>query len=217
MFLLAKSKKYYYDADAIREQLRHPGAKGTYGTKHQHAANPQYSHSGNEYNANVYSGRNKRDVWHVVTEPLKIAHFAAFGKKWIEPCILAGSSHKACGGCGSPWVRLAEKVFGKAEAPRKHIAGGDTTIGQGWEGTPRRAIVQVNTLGWQPTCKCDPQDDTGKSIVLDPFMGSGTTAIVAANNGRDYIGIDASEEYCEMARKRIAEETRQMNFIPEIT
>src|SRR5699024_9956085 len=42
-------------------------------------------------------------------------------------------------------------------------------------------------------------------IVLDPFIGSGTTAKMAALNGRDYIGIDISEEYCELARKRVAE------------
>ena len=40
-------------------------------------------------------------------------------------------------------------------------------------------------------------------VVLDPFIGSGTTAIAAMIAGRDWIGIDNSEEYCDMARKRI--------------
>ena len=44
---------------------------------------------------------------------------------------------------------------------------------------------------------------TNTKIVLDPFMGSGTTAISAINFKRNYIGIDISPEYCEMARKRI--------------
>lgn len=44
---------------------------------------------------------------------------------------------------------------------------------------------------------------TEAKVILDPFMGSGTTAIAAINNKRDYIGIDISPEYCEMARKRI--------------
>lgn len=42
-------------------------------------------------------------------------------------------------------------------------------------------------------------------IVLDPFMGSGTTGAVAIKLGRNYLGIDLNSEYCEAARNRIAE------------
>lgn len=44
---------------------------------------------------------------------------------------------------------------------------------------------------------------TEAQIILDPFMGSGTTAVAAKNLKRKYIGIDISPEYCEMARDRI--------------
>lgn len=40
-------------------------------------------------------------------------------------------------------------------------------------------------------------------IVLDPFVGSGTTAVAAFQNDRTYIGFDISEEYCLYARKRL--------------
>ena len=50
-------------------------------------------------------------------------------------------------------------------------------------------------------CFCPP---TG--IVLDPFIGSGTTALAAIQLDRNYIGIDISKEYCELAQKRIREE-----------
>ncbi|ABU56991.1 MULTISPECIES: site-specific DNA-methyltransferase [Roseiflexus] len=43
-------------------------------------------------------------------------------------------------------------------------------------------------------------------IVLDPMCGSGTTCVVARNNNRKYIGIEISQEYCEIARKRIEKE-----------
>ena len=48
--------------------------------------------------------------------------------------------------------------------------------------------------------------------VLDPFMGSGTTAIAAVNHKRDYVGIDLWQEYCEMAENRIKEHTAQVKL-----
>ena len=45
---------------------------------------------------------------------------------------------------------------------------------------------------------------TNAKVVLDPFMGSGTTAIAAESLGRDWIGIDISQAYCELARERIS-------------
>ena len=41
-------------------------------------------------------------------------------------------------------------------------------------------------------------------LVLDPFMGSGTTAKMALANGRNYIGFDISADYCAMAERRLA-------------
>jgi modification methylase len=54
---------------------------------------------------------------------------------------------------------------------------------------------------------------TNAKIVLDPFMGSGTTAISAVNFKRSYIGIDVSSEYCEMARDRIKKYQAQTKFL----
>lgn len=50
-------------------------------------------------------------------------------------------------------------------------------------------------------------------IVLDPFMGSGTTAKMAILNNRNYIGFEISEEYCEIANKRIEEAKQKYNKI----
>lgn len=42
-------------------------------------------------------------------------------------------------------------------------------------------------------------------LVLDPFMGSGTTAVAAKESNRNYIGFDVSKEYCDIASKRLEE------------
>lgn len=49
-------------------------------------------------------------------------------------------------------------------------------------------------------------------IVLDPFMGSGTTAIVAKKLGRNFIGIELNKQYCGLARKRILKEAPDTLF-----
>jgi len=49
-------------------------------------------------------------------------------------------------------------------------------------------------------------------IVLDPFIGSGTTAVACEQLGRRWIGIEISEEYCEIAKRRISAEAAQLKL-----
>ena len=96
LFLFAKSKSYYYDAEAIREEAEDrplsswaerrktepsrrgdPGVSGHVTTTHTLASRP---------------GRNKRDVWTIAPKPFKGAHFAVFPPALVEPCVLAGSA-----------------------------------------------------------------------------------------------------------------------------
>ena len=145
IFLLTKSKSYYYDAAAIAEpvaestpmRMRRKFGKNKYsagipGQAHQHL---------NDYRPNGYAEedipllRNKRDVWQINSVPYKGAHFAAYLPKLVETCLLAG---------------------------------------------------------------CPPD-----GIVLDPFLGSGTTAAVAKQMGRHYIGIELNPDYCTLAEQRI--------------
>jgi DNA modification methylase len=55
------------------------------------------------------------------------------------------------------------------------------------------------------------------AVILDPFFGSGTTGLVAVQNGRRYIGIDLNSEYCAIAAKRIDSELQQANIFKEAT
>ncbi|MDP1688510.1 MAG: site-specific DNA-methyltransferase [bacterium] len=58
-------------------------------------------------------------------------------------------------------------------------------------------------------------DSTNAEVILDPFMGSGTTAVVAKALGRKYIGIDISPEYCKMAEERIARNGKHKEVEPQ--
>tara|TARA_R110001606_G_C15236110_1_gene635674 strand:- start:62 stop:886 length:825 start_codon:yes stop_codon:yes gene_type:complete len=62
IWLITKNKKYYYDADAIKEPSK----------------------------SQQFNNKNRRNVWTITTKPFKDAHFATFPKDLIEPCILAG-------------------------------------------------------------------------------------------------------------------------------
>ena len=148
IFLLTKSKQYYYDAAAIAEPIAagtaaryrrgrgegHKYAEGIPGQGKVQGINK--ARSGGYYDdALMPTMRNKRDVWHINTVPYKGGHFAAYPPKLAETCILAG-------------------------CPK----GG---------------------------------------IVIDPFLGSGTTAAVAKSLDRHYIGIEINSEYCALAGARI--------------
>jgi site-specific DNA-methyltransferase (adenine-specific) len=50
------------------------------------------------------------------------------------------------------------------------------------------------------------------AVVYDPFMGSGTTAVVAVKTGRSFIGSEISAEYCSNANKRIEDYTQQIKL-----
>lgn len=56
-------------------------------------------------------------------------------------------------------------------------------------------------------CFSEPGD-----LVLDPVCGSGTTCVMARRNGRDYLGVDISEEYCSIAKTRLHTETTSARF-----
>ena len=104
LFLLTKSPRYFYDADAIREELgewskRAMESGWTRRTKNDAPGRGSdgkinaTGERGNGYGDTINpAGRNKRSVWTVATQPFPGAHFATFPPKLIEPCILAGSS-----------------------------------------------------------------------------------------------------------------------------
>jgi DNA modification methylase len=94
LFLLSKSPRYFYDADAIREPHSENAHHGL--SMERASAFKKQSEVGGHGNGAATinlnpAGRNKRDVWTITTQPFPGAHFATFPPKLIEPCLLAGS------------------------------------------------------------------------------------------------------------------------------
>ena len=214
LFLLTKSERYYYDADAIREP-RVEASAGRYA----------YALSGAPKGAEIVpgdvkgrrtrpegmreptAGRNKRTVWTIATRPYKGAHFATFPPDLVEPGVLAGSSPQACGVCGAPWERVTERTpnpAGLSGGLHREVGRPEGLINN----RPRdyeaeRAIGSSQTVGWRSTC--EHEDGSGACVVLDPFVGSGTTGQVALRHGRDFAGVDASDEYLTLAVARVSD------------
>jgi len=209
LFLLTKRTRYFFDAEAIKEDAIYADSGRSSATKNSLKANRK--RNGNDGNAESFRAitakRNKRSVWTVATAPFPEAHFATFPPKLIEPCIKAGTSeHGCCGACGAPWRRVTESKF----IPQQDVslergvrgANGQKAMDEssGREGSLRGTTTAV-TIGWRPSCACNA--NVVPCTVLDPFGGAGTTGLVCRHLQRKVILIEANPTYVEMARKRI--------------
>jgi DNA modification methylase len=218
LFLLAKSRTYYYDAEAVREPHARDWAdehRPVGGRKHRLDGGPMARNGSGQYDrdwdARDYSakmnlsGRNRRSVWTIATQPYKGAHFATYPEALVEPCILAGTSAKGCcPKCGAPWQR----IIGKATKQRIPRYPGDERLRETkMHGPPSWNAYE--TLGWRPTCACDAGEAV-PATVLDPFCGSGTTIAVALRLGRHGIGIELNPDYVAMAERRLARLPRRL-------
>lgn len=220
LFLLTKSARYFYDGEAVREvgvlAAGTRSAKGSAdrrGMRGVNARPPEYA---------VADGtRNLRSVWAIATRPFPDAHFATFPPALVEPCVKAGTSERGCcPKCGVPWVRQVERgalasADGTKATYRPTKGSDDQRVKGRSDGrTPNHSRARATT-GWQPSCECGGgAGGLGDAVearpyapvpcvVLDPFLGSGTTALVANGLGRDAVGIELSGEYVKLATKRL--------------
>ena len=66
------------------------------------------------------------------------------------------------------------------------------------------------TLGWKPGCGCGAE--CVPCVVLEPFLGSGTTVAVARELGRHGVGCELNPEYAKLARERIGKVEKPATF-----
>lgn len=208
IFLLTKNRKYFYDHVAILEpSTGQVGSAANFQRDSKEALVPGQTHTQHRQDRTPTEDkgqRNKRDVWFVPSSPFKGAHFATFPPKLIEPCILAGTSeHGCCSYCGAPWKRMTETTAMVIRPSDRREAAQEAGSGSGRTATSGTMLEPptTTTVGWEPTCTHEAP--VVPCLVLDPFIGSGTTGMVARKHGRYFVGIDLNPEYVKMAKERI--------------
>lgn len=221
VFLLSKNSRYYYDAEAIKQEAKYPddkrhpmGSECSWKldgrARGENGGGKPYEHDATKSNA--------RSVWSITTRRYDAAHFATFPPELPERCIKAGTSDAgACSACGSPLERViiatapdgreAEMRGGKTRDADGRPLVGDNMIDHGTRGSfsASRGVLDRRTDGWRATCACNAS--VIPQVVLDPFMGSGTTAWVARHLGRKAVGCELNAEYLDIAAKRLQQQS----------
>jgi len=157
-------------------------------------------------------GRNKRCVWTIPTQPFPEAHFAVYPEGLIEIPIKAGCPGFICKKCGKARVKILEpaeeykKLLGKSWHPHKYDAE------RGMSETPDKkasCTAEYKFKGYSD-CGCNAGFESG--IVLDPFMGAGTTALVALKQRKRFIGIEIKKVFFKGGRLRDEKQNRLVQF-----
>lgn len=234
IFLLTKSARYFYDAEAVKEigtGIAWNSAKSTLaanGVKNVilNTTGQRRTAGSNSHHEDVdRTGRNRRSVWTIATSPYKAAHFATFPPALVVPCVKAGTSeHGCCAACGAPWVRelsVRTSANKRSLGAKLSAASGDMLSsasarmgrGSGWRKDQQR---EVQTTGWRKSCQCDT-DERVPCVVLDPFGGSGTTAGVANALGRSAVLCELNPAYAELVAERVDDVKRRLGKKPKKT
>jgi site-specific DNA-methyltransferase (adenine-specific) len=185
VYLAATQPQHFFDLDAIRvphtsrrapQRSTKPVWSVPEAWRTQDAANEGLDRLKAAGLAGHPLGKNPGDVWFISTGSFRGAHFAVFPLTLLERPIRAGCPERRCQRCRLPWKRPTLRTLGHL-AVRGELA---------------------------PTCDCGAAWEPG--VVLDPFIGSGTTAIAAESEGRNWLGIEINPQFARLAEGRIAAE-----------
>lgn len=203
VFMLVKKKKYWFDLDAVR-------------VKQKEATFERAKYGEGKWNVKDMtvnsSGKNPGDVWKIPTQPFPEAHFATFPEKLVLPMIKSSCPKQICKKCEKARERITRREDKYTPVGVGSKKGEKRQRGNGYyrpnsKETGGMPLSLRQTIGWT-NCGCNAGWRSG--VVLDPFMGAGTTAAVANKLKRDWIGIELSEEYIKIAKKRIKANPKPM-------
>ncbi len=139
-----------------------------------------------------------------------------FDPSWLLnwPCILWGANHYASKlPDSSGWLvwdklRPDELDQSRAELAWSNFVKGCRVFPFLWNGMMRASDELLEHPTQKPVALmkwCINQKWTPTGVIADPYMGSGTTLVAAKDMGREAIGFDVEERYCEIAAKRLSQ------------
>lgn len=224
-FHFTLSPRYYSAVDEIREEHSEASIKRAM----PHRANP------GRRDAEVYQcangqtlslsqmnnplGKLPGSVWTIATEPLHVPdelgvdHFAAFPTEWPRRIIQGWSPRGICTECGEGRRPVSERD----PIDPRYLASNKRGDGRGHveiRGVSQSSILRTGLQAGQSpatritgeVCACpEPNAPTRPGVVLDPFGGTGTTALVASALGRHGISNDLSRDYLRIAAWRTSD------------
>ena len=216
-FHFTREPRYFSAVDEIRERYDAPNARRTLGN-----VDPGRGDHGNPTKrmdaAQTMNplGKLPGSVWTIPTEPLHVPeslgidHFAAFPTEWPRRIIQGWSPRGICVECGEGRRPTSERdpIDPRFLASNKRGDGrGNVEV----RGVSQSSILRTGLQAGQSpatritgeACACpEPTAPTRPGVVLDPFGGTGTTALVAKVLGRHGISVDMSADYCRLATWR---------------
>jgi hypothetical protein len=198
-FHLTRQPRYYSAVDEIREPHVYP-----HDARWERQAGGSYaSHMNGHINSPLNPlGKLPGSVWEVATEPLRVPehlgidHFAAFPSEWPRRIITGWSPPGICVECGEGRRPVVGKSGARPVArAHRHLPGYRDPAGEGTRD------MTYDVLGYACACP-EPTAPTRPAVVVDPFGGTGTTALVASVLGRTGVSVDRSMDYSRLATWR---------------
>lgn len=215
-FHLTKSPRYYTAIDELREP--HADQSDHAATRHERRNDLRALDKGahNLTTPNNPLGKLPGSVWEVPSEPLVVPdhigvdHFAAFPTEWPRRLILGWSPSGICTACGEGRCPVADKTY---LSTGSGYDGANAAV-EGRHRLTKRAGDGERVTITSYACACeDDSAPTREAVVLDPFGGTGTVAMVANALGRTGISVDLSADYCRLAQWRIHESNHDLKAI----
>ena len=218
VFHFTRQPRYYSAVDEVREA--HAGTTHPQGPRPQLQSGNGVTHKLGGFDSATLNplGKLPGSVWSIPSAPLTVPahlgvdHFAAYPPELVRRIILGWSPREVCSGCGEGRRPVSDRwkiVTQHAITPSHKSSDNGRSRDFDWD---RKASLATIT-GYACACP-DTTAPATPGLVVDPFGGTGTTALVAAVHGRTGITIDRSNDYCRLAQWRIhdpAERARALN------